>query len=276
MKKVFAVLALALTLAVGIAAKTHRQQQEPSQEKAVDTFDTNAWRHFLLSVPEDRPGGDKDSPVHLGGDLLTILTTMQKFRREFEEAIDQFNVSQETRIESDELSALKDFIVRRDAMVESYRKQLMSALGPEGQALVVEILEFYKPMIKSYAISSSTGENCGLPNQFTCSITYSFRPTGGGFNEVGQDMFGSTQILDGVVTMFGNPPHARHTPTVTLVGGGKQQSSSGKSVCADCYLYVNSTMSFPGVEGVQYEVGHGGSVACSETGKFFETDASSE
>lgn len=272
MKKVFAVLAL--TLAVGISAKT-QQQQEPSAAKVVDTFDTDEWRHFLLSVPETRP--DKDSPVHLGGDLLTILTTRQKFRAEFEEAIDQFNASQETRIESDELSALKDFIVRRDAMVESYRRQLMSALKPWGQTLVVRELEQSKHwrMVKSYAINSSTGENCGLPNQFTCSITYSWHSTGG-FNEAGQDMFGATQILDGVVTMFGNPPHARHTPSVTLIGGGKQQSSSGKSVCADCYLYVNSNLSFPGEVGVQYEIGGGGSVACSETGKFFDTDASSE
>ena len=138
MRKTIAAIALTFALGAGVPAKTHHHRQEATQRVSGNISDTDAWRHFLLSVPEDRPGRDKESPVHLGGDLLTIVTTMQKFRREFEEAIDQFNASQETRIESDELSALKDFVVRRDAMVESYRKQLMSALGPEGQALVVE------------------------------------------------------------------------------------------------------------------------------------------
>jgi len=56
---------------------------------------------------------------------------------------------------------------------------------------------------------------------------------------------------------------------------GPEHSNSGKSVCADCYLYVNATVSFAMVGGVQNEAS-GEGIVCSDAGKFFDTRASSE
>jgi hypothetical protein len=84
------------------------------------------------------------------------------------------------------------------------------------------------------------------------------------------------QILDGAASMVGNSQHARHTPIVEVTTGGTEHSNSGKSVCADCYLYVNANVSLPMAGGVQYEIRSEGIVVCSDAGKFFDTSASSK
>jgi len=277
MNKAFAAIALTLAFGILTPAKPHHHQ-EPQQEKVDKVSDTDVWRHLLLRI-----GGDPNMPINgLEGDRLTIITTGRKFRTEFEKAIDKFNAAQETRIEPDKIAALKDFIVRRDAMVESYKKQLMSALSPYEKDMIAKMLDQSKP--SPGGISAATGTACGLPDQITCSITYS------GYALPGMDAnhnwtLGVHQILDGFATMFGNPPHARHTPTVTATIGffdnqshewvkGTPQANSGKSVCADCYLYVNAFPSAGMAGGVQYETKGEGIVVCNEAGKFFDTDAS--
>jgi hypothetical protein len=60
-----------------------------------------------------------------------IAITAWKFRAEFEKAIDDFNASQENRIEADQIAALNSFIAQRDAMVESYKTEFISALTPQ-------------------------------------------------------------------------------------------------------------------------------------------------
>jgi hypothetical protein len=61
------------------------------------------------------------------------------------------------------------------------------------------------------------------------------------------------------------------------INGGTEHNDFGKSVCADCYLYVNANVSFVmGVVGVQYEASGEGIAVCNEAGKFFDTQAGSE
>ena len=61
------------------------------------------------------------------------------------------------------------------------------------------------------------------------------------------------------------------------INGGTEHNDFGKSVCADCYQYVNANVSFVmGVVGVQYEASGEGIVVCNEAGKFFDTQAGSE
>jgi hypothetical protein len=85
--------------------------------------------------------------------------------------------------------------------------------------------------------------------------------------------------------MVGNPQHAHHTPMVTLVvtpcpteadcNKGVPHSNSGESVCADCYMYVNATISF-GLERGAVKIEQEARAVCSESGKFFDTDSSPE
>jgi hypothetical protein len=176
MRKTAAVMALALALGVGIQAKTHHHQQEAGQGVAGNVSDTDAWRHYLLHIAATGPLSDTSS---LQGDLLTIVTTSWKFRTEFGKAIDDFNASQETRTEGDQLAALNSFIAQRDAMVESYKNELISALTPQTRTEFETEVQKRKDMIRSFG---ATGKSCGLPNNITCSITYSSLPLGGGMD----------------------------------------------------------------------------------------------
>ncbi len=102
-------------------------------------------------------------------------------------------------------------------------------------------------------------------------------PIFGGQNADHQRTFGWNQILDGAASMVGNSQHARHTPTVKMIIDGEtERNNSGKSVCADCYLYVNASVSFVLVPSGQSEAIGEGIVVCSEAGKFFDTRARSE
>jgi hypothetical protein len=273
MRKTVAVIALTLALGLTTAAKTHHHHQEPKQEVTNDISDTDAWRHYLLHVAATSVGPPPDTSK-LQGDLLAIATNSWKFRTEFEKAIDDFNASQETRTEADQLAALNNFIVQRDAMVEAYKNDLISALTPQTRTEFESEVQKRKDVIKSFGAS---GKSCGLPNNITCSITYSSLPLGGGMN-ADHNLYGrSSQILDGAAPMVGNSQTARHTPTVKVtINGGAEHNNSGKSVCADCYLYVNATVSFAMVGGVQYETSGEGIVVCNEAGKFFDTSATSE
>jgi hypothetical protein len=47
-------------------------------------------------------------------------------------------------------------------------------------------------------------------------------------NPDGSFKAGWNQILDGAATMLGNPPHARHTPTVIQINDSKESKNSGK------------------------------------------------
>jgi hypothetical protein len=271
MSKTVAVIALTLAVGIGTPAKTHHHQQEAAQGVAGNISDTDAWRHYLLHVAVAGPLPDTSS---LQGDFLAIVTTSWKFRTEFEKAIDDFNASQETRTEADQLAALNSFIVQRDAMVEFYKNELISALTPQMRTEFETEVQKRKDVIRSFG---ATGKSCGHPNNITCSITYSSLPLRGGMNADNHLYGSSSQILDGTASMVGNSQHARHTPTVKMtINGGTEQNNSGKSVCADCYLYVNAIVSFPMVGGVQYEASGEGIVVCSAAGKFFDTRASSE
>ena len=271
MSKTVAVIALTLAVGIGTPAKTHHHHQEAMPGVTSNISDTDAWRHYLLHIAATGPLSDTSS---LQGDLLTIVTTSWKFRTEFEKAIDDFNASQETRTEADQLAALNSFIAQRDAMVESYKNDLISALTPQTRTEFETEVQKRKDMIRSFG---TTGKSCGLPNNITCSITYSSLPLGGGM-DADHNFYGrSSQILDGAASMVGNSQHARHTPTVKMtINGGPEHSNSGKSVCADCYLYVNATVSFAMVGGVQYKASGEGIVVCSEAGRFFDSRASSE
>jgi hypothetical protein len=277
MSNTVAVIALTLVIGIGTPAKAHHHQQEAAQGVAGNVSDTDAWRHYLLHVAANLPTTTITLPSNLDSDTLAIFNTAMKFRTEFEEAIDDFNAAQENRMEADQIAALKSFIVQRDAMVESYKNDLISALSPQTRTEFEKEVEKSKPGIKSTGTGSATGLSCGLPDLITCSITYSMYPIFGGQNAEHHRTFGWNQILDGAASMVGNSQHARHTPTVKMtIKGGPEHSNSGKSVCADCYLYVNATVSFAMVGGVQYEASGEGIVVCSEAGKFFDTRASSE
>src|SRR5208337_1001965 len=118
MRKTATVIALTLALGIVTPAKPHPHHQETLQGKVGNASDTDAWRHYLLhtAAAMSTPGREG-----LGGDVLTIMNTTRKFRAEFEKAIDDFNASQENRIEADQITALKGFVAQRDAMVETYR-----------------------------------------------------------------------------------------------------------------------------------------------------------
>ena len=268
------VAAIALTLALGIRvpAKTHYHQQEAEQGVAGNVSDTDAWRHFLLHVAANLP--TTTLPSNLDNDFRVLYNTAWKFRAEFEKAIDDFNAAQETRTEADQLAVLKSFISQRDAMVESYRKDLMAGLTPQSRTETEQELEKSKPGIKSAGTGSATGLECGLPGDITCSITYSMYPIFERQNADHQPTFGWNQILDGAASMVGNSQHARHTSTVKItIDGGTEHNNSGKR---DCYLYVNASVSFvlppSGKSGAIDE----GIVVCSEAGRFFDARVSSE
>jgi hypothetical protein len=170
MKKAFAAIALALTFGILIPAKPpHHHHQEPLRAKASNVSETKAWRHVLLLIAQDMT-----SPVQerLAGDLLTIITTARNFRAEFEKSIDDFNTAQESRIEADQLEALKNFIAQRDEMVAKYKSDLLSALKPSMKTRFLDDLEKSKIWMKS----SGAAGACGVPDYITCSITYSMFP----------------------------------------------------------------------------------------------------
>jgi hypothetical protein len=121
------VIILILALGIGTPAKPHPHHQV-SQGKVGNASDTDAWRHYMLPIAGAGPLPDTS---RLQGDFLATVTTRSKFRAEFEKAIDDFNASQENRIEADQIAALNSFIARRDAIVESYKKELISALTPQ-------------------------------------------------------------------------------------------------------------------------------------------------
>ena len=269
MRKIATVIALTLALGIVTPAKPHPRHQETPQAKVGDSSDTDAWRHYLLHTAAAM---STPAPEGLGGDVLTIMNTTRKFRAEFEKAIDDFNASQENRIEADQIIALNNFIAQRDAMVASYKHELLSALTPEVQSEFVTEVEKSKGTIRS----AVTGDGCGIPNQITCSITFSWYPIVGGMNPDYSFRLGSNQILDGAATMVGNPQHARHTPTVTLTIVGEQHTNSGKSVCADCYLYVNANVFFTAEVGGGYDPRGEGVVVCSEAGKFVDSTPGEE
>jgi hypothetical protein len=277
MRKTVAVIALALTLALCVAtpAKTYHHHQESLHGVAGNISDTDAWRHFLLHVAANLP--TITLPSNLDNDFRALYNTAWKFRAEFEKAIDDFNATQETRTEADQLAALKNFIVQRDAMVESHQRELLSALTPQRRTETEKEFEKSKPGIKSTGAGPATGKSCGFPDVITCSITYSMYPVFGGQNADHHRTFGWNQILDGAASMVGNSQHAHHTPTVKMtIDGGTEHNNSGKSVCADCYLYVNANVSFVLTPGGQSEAIGEGIVVCSDAGKFFYTRANSE
>lgn len=279
MRSTATVLLLTLALGIGTPVKPRPRQQEGLQGKVGVVTETDLWRHYLLHVAaETRYAGPDD------------LDTAKKFRLEFEKAIDDFNASQETRVEADQIVALKGFIAQRDAMVEVYKEEIMSGLiEPERRAAFVqEVLTKtpVKSILRSSGAAPATDEDCGLPHSITCSITYSIASGYPGvMDPIGDDspkipLAASTevvltmnQILDGAATMPGNSHHARHTPTLTMTIDGTPHNNSGKSVCANCYLYVNSSvpvdlLSGPGAQ--PRRIGLEGSVVCSEAGEFFD------
>jgi hypothetical protein len=91
----------------------------------------------------------------------------------------------------------------------------------------------------TFHFTNKVGESCGLPKYITCSITYSIAGQPGGMNAERSHNLVFNQILDGAASMVGNSQHALHTPTVTVTISGTQHNNSGKSVCADCYLYAS-------------------------------------
>jgi hypothetical protein len=129
-----------------------------------------------------------------------------------------------------------------------------------------------KSLIKSSGDGTVTKQECGLPDSITCAITYSvdLQNRRGSPNAREIHNMGMNQILEGAAVMPGNPQRARHTPTVTFTLDDRPDSVSGKSVCADCYLYVNATVSYVMVISVQYAIDVEGVVTCSEAGKFFD------
>jgi hypothetical protein len=274
MRKAVAVIALTLAVGIGTPAETHHHQQEAAQEVTGNVSDTDAWRHYLLHIAATAVGPPPDTSK-LNGDFVAIAITAWKFRAEFEKAIDDFNASQENKIEADQVAALNNFIAQRDAMVESYKNDLISALTPQTRTEFESEVQKRKDVIKSFGAS---GKSCGLPNNITCSITYSSLPLPAGMNADHHLTVVWNQILDGAASMVGNSQNARHTPTVKMtIDGGAEHINSGKSVCADCYLYVNTNVSFVmETAGVQYEASGEGIVVCSDAGKFFDTRASSE
>jgi hypothetical protein len=291
MKRTLAAIALALAFGILTPAKPHHPQQDESQAKV----DVDGWRHFLLHaagmsapVPEDLKSDDG----------LAIVTTARKFRAEFEKAVDDFNAAQETRLEADQLGALKNFLVQRDAMVAAYRSELLSAVTTE-RRIQLDDEAAMSSTAKSVNAGPTKEKRCGLPDHTVCTITYSmFEPTMGRWDggsayhlELNADHSFNTewnQILDGAAAMADNPEHSRHTPTVTMIVGALKHDDSGKSVCENCYLYVNSTVTLlvnaelkPVVQGEGWKsfqggepgmTGAAGTVVCSETGKVFDTE----
>ena len=256
-----AVIALTLALGTVASAKPHHHQ-EALQGKVGNASDTDAWRHYLLlkTLPLAPETVDPD-PV--------ITNAAKRFRAEFEKAIDDFNAAQENRIEASQIPALKLFIARRDAMVEAYRSELRSWVAHE--------IETFKPATRSAGADDlTTGGDCGIPDVITCTITYS-RFLVSEENADGSIALGVNQILDGAATMVGHR-QARHTPTVTVTFDGIPYSNSGKSVCANCYLYVNAVAySAPKMAGDKGKMGTPeGSVVCSDAGKFVDSSPGDE
>jgi hypothetical protein len=236
MRKKIATIALTLALGAGAPAKTHHHQ-EATQRVSGNISDTGAWRHFLLYIASDM---STPVPSWVRGDQLTFIHTARKFRIEFEKAIDDFNAAQENRIEADQIAALNSFISQRDVMVESYGKELNSTLTPQKQTELAKMVEEIKSTkFPTFHFTNKVGESCGLPKYITCSITYSIAGQPGGMNAERSHNLVFNQILDGAASMVGNSQHALHTPTVTVTISGTQHNNSGKSVCADCYLYAS-------------------------------------
>jgi len=263
MRRTAAVIALTLALGTLASAKPH---QEALQGKGGNASDTDAWRHYLLARTVS------PAPWTVDPDQV-INNAAKRFRAEFEKAIDDFNEAQQNRIEAFQIPALKLFIARRDAMVEAYKTELPS--------WVAQQVEAFKPETRSAGADPATENGCGIPDVITCAITYSrFIVTPGEENADDLDgaiALGVNQILDGAATMIGHP-HARHTPTVTVTFDGIPYSVSGKSVCANCYLYVNavaySTPKTPGVKGEMSTPE--ATVVCSDAGKFVDSNPGDE
>jgi hypothetical protein len=450
MRKTASVLALTLALGIGTPAKPHPHHQEALQGKVGNASDTDLWRHSLLHVAAASP---TTIPEGVDDTRLTIINTAKRFRAEFEKAIDDFNAAQETRVEADQIAALKGFIAQRDAMVEAYKNELLSATEPQRwTAFEQEVLRKMpvKSIMKSSGAAPATEENCGIPNSITCSITYSIAQRSAGLPDTVNDTFGRAngapgsnwtavsgtfaitsdaltvtsngspaatmyysgqtfsndqtvqamlaslpasgdyigitvrqsafgetnyyavvsyngsayslqvgkivagvtttkyagnyaaavgdritltvdgtfinaylngspiygfsdssitsgspgvmgtvgggslknffagsagavvtmnQILDGAATMPGNSQHARHTPTVTMTIDGTPHNNSGKTVCTNCYLYVNADVSTDLLSGAGAQPKGftlEGSVVCSEAGKFYDVRPGSE
>lgn len=286
MTKTVALIALIFALVIGSPAKLHSHPQE-MQEKIGAASDSDAWRHYLLHVatlgltppppPPARPGeGFSVENPWESSDVRTITNTAKKFQTEFEKSIKDFNASQENRIEADQIAALDSFVAQRDASVESYKNDLLTVLTTHGRAVLIEEVEKSKSTFISASTKGSSGENCGIPDHITCSLTFSTYP----LPKINADYTFSmdhNQILDGAAMMVGNSQHARHTPMVTLVvtpcpteadcNKGVLHSNSGESVCVDCYMYVNATVSVVVESPVKIETK--GTAVCSETGTFF-------
>jgi hypothetical protein len=214
------IVAFVLTLALGIVtpAKPHSHHHEGLQGKVGDASTSDVWRHYLLHIA----AVDLSTPPPDTEDTFGIqLIVARKFRAEFETAIDAFNAAQESRVEVDQVAALESFLRQRDAMVESYRNELLSKLEPQRRISFEkdEVLA-RRPLIKSLLKlpgDPSTRKDCGLPESVTCSITYSMEQLNHGGSPSDRETFNMAmnQILDGAAVMPGNPQHARHTPTVT-------------------------------------------------------------
>ena len=271
--KTAAVICMTLALGIGAVAKPHPHHEDSLQGKVGAPSETDRWRHYLLQLAWDMSSPTDDPRI----------ITARKFRAEFEKAIDDFNAAQERQTEAEQIASLKTFITWRDAIVQSYRYELLSMVDrPELQtALEMEVLgkskyQLVVHFIKSSVVNSATGEDCGPPNSLTCSITYSLGMKSRGNPDRTISMV-FNQIVDGVATMAGNPEHARHTPAVTLNFDDEEHNNSGKSVCADCYLYVNGGPGFPmKVSEIHKFGGEGGVVVCSEAGKIFDVGPGKE
>jgi hypothetical protein len=267
------IAAFVLTLILGIVtlAKPH-SHHEGLQGKVGDASTTDLWRHYLLHVA----AVDMSTPPPDTKDWFERkFLVAKKFRVEFEKAIDDFNASQESRVDVDQVAALELFIRQRDAMVESYKNELLWKLNVQARTELEKEVMDRRELIKSLLKlpgETVTRKDCGLPESVTCSITYSMEQLNHGGSPSDRETFNMAmnQILDGAAVMPGNPQHARHTPTVTYTFDHQPHSVSGKSVCADCYLYVNAYVPFVMATSVQYEIAAEGVVTCSEAGKFFD------
>ena len=165
--------------------------------------------------------------------------------------------------------------------MESYKNDLLKVLTTRGRAMLIEEVEKSKSEFISAGTKGSSGENCGIPDHITCSLTFStYR-----LPMISTLSVDNNQILDGAATMVGNSQHAHHTPTVTLVvtpcpteadcNKGVPHTNSGESVCADCYMYVNATVSV-GLERGAVKIEAKGTAVCSESGNFFDVDSDPE
>ncbi|SRR6266478_3511095 len=105
--------------------------------------DVDAYRLFLLNVAEATDASPDEKARQLvfltptglkGSDLQSAISILAVFKVSYQELVKTYNDSVEAELAGGKKADIKDFLKKRDSLVESIRQQLGSALTPESMA----------------------------------------------------------------------------------------------------------------------------------------------